>query len=149
MMYKVAFTGHRNIDSFAVEYLLEKQLSEISKWHYPVLGITGGAVGVDMLAAEACADCGVPYVVILPFPFRIFTAKWSSSARARLRRIISGAVRTFVVQSTFSMGGYQRRNEIMVNHCDLLVAVWRGTPGGTANTVRYARQVGKPIINLF
>ena len=148
-MFKVAFTGHRDVDSIAVEYLLEKQLSEICKWHYPVLGITGGAVGVDMLAAEVCADCGIPYVVILPFPFAVFTAKWSSSARARLRRIISGAIRTFVVQKKFSMEGYQRRNMVMVNHCDVLLAVWRGTPGGTANTVRYAWQVGKPVVNLF
>ena len=148
-MYKVAFTGHRDVDSVAVGYLLQRYLSRICSRHRSVLGITGGAVGVDMLAAEVCADCGAPYVVILPFPFRIFTAKWSSSARARLRRVISGAVRTFVVQRNFSMSGYMRRNMVMVNHCDVLLAVWRGTPGGTANTVRYARQVGKPVVNVL
>jgi uncharacterized phage-like protein YoqJ len=40
----------------------------------------------------------------------------------------------------------QDRNIWMVDHCDALIAVWDGTSGGTANCVRYAQKVGKPIV---
>jgi uncharacterized phage-like protein YoqJ len=39
----------------------------------------------------------------------------------------------------------QIRNEWMVDRCDLLIAVWNGTPGGTANCVAYAKKEGCPI----
>lgn len=53
-----------------------------------------------------------------------------------------------------SSGGYgvekmQVRNEWMVDHCDLLVALWDGSSGGTGNCVRYARRVGRPTVNLW
>jgi len=32
----------------------------------------------------------------------------------------------------------------MVGHTDLLIAVWDGGPGGTANTIHYARSNGFP-----
>ena len=34
----------------------------------------------------------------------------------------------------------------MVDQADYLIAVWDGQPGGAGNTVRYARQLGKPVI---
>ena len=48
-------------------------------------------------------------------------------------------------------GGYagyklQKRNEWMVDHCDILIAVWDGTSGGTANCVNYAQSVNKEKI---
>ena len=35
----------------------------------------------------------------------------------------------------------QERNEWMVNNCDVLIAVWDGTSGGTANCVKYAESL--------
>ncbi|WP_188052008.1 hypothetical protein [Azospirillum sp. Sh1] len=41
------------------------------------------------------------------------------------------------------------RNEWMVDHSDRLLALWDGSQGGTANCVRYARGLGRPIDNLW
>jgi len=147
-MFKIAFTGHRPHklrDANAVKSQVRQFLSRQLELHPDLLVISGGALGVDQLAAEVCVELGIPFVFVLPFPFRIFTARWNPSSRAHLRHLISHAVRTFVVQSNFSMSGYQRRNEVMVHHCDLLCAVWNGSSGGTANTVRYAQSVGREI----
>jgi predicted Rossmann fold nucleotide-binding protein DprA/Smf involved in DNA uptake len=38
-----------------------------------------------------------------------------------------------------------RRNRWMVDHCDAVIAVWGGSPGGTAQSVRYARDLGRPV----
>ena len=40
----------------------------------------------------------------------------------------------------------QKRNEWMVDNCDAVIAVWDGAPGGTANTVDYARKLGKSVL---
>lgn len=32
---------------------------------------------------------------------------------------------------------------------DLVLALWNGTAGGTANCIKYAEKVGKPIVNCW
>jgi len=149
-MFKIAFTGHRpnklgglSAVKLQIRQFLSKQL-ELHQ-NQDLLVISGGALGVDQLAAEVCVELGIPFVFILPFPVHIFTARWPSSSRAHLRSLISCAVRTYRVQHSFSMSGYQQRNQVMVDHCDLLCAVYNGSPGGTRNAIQYAQQVHKPI----
>ena len=147
MLFKISFTGHRPgklpVSSYRshVHQFLSSQLSI----HPNLLVISGGALGVDQVAAEVSLDLGIPFVFILPFPVDVMSARWSSSARNHLLDLVSHAVHTYTVQRSFSMSGYQRRNEVMVDHCDLLCAVYDGSPGGTANCVRYARSSGKAI----
>lgn len=40
----------------------------------------------------------------------------------------------------------QKRNEWMIDNSDAIIAVWDGTPSGTANTIEYARKQGKPVL---
>jgi len=54
---------------------------------------------------------------------------------AEMRRVAYGSVGRFVV-----------------DHCDVLIALWdgqSGRPGGTADTVKYARSQGKPLIVIW
>ena len=37
----------------------------------------------------------------------------------------------------------------MVDNCTHVLAMWDGSEGGTANCVKYAQAVNKPIINLW
>jgi uncharacterized phage-like protein YoqJ len=37
------------------------------------------------------------------------------------------------------------RNKYMVNNCDVLLALWNGTPGGTQKCVAYAESVNRTI----
>jgi uncharacterized phage-like protein YoqJ len=147
MLFKISFTGHRpqklSVDRYKsqVHQFLSAQLS----LHPDLLVISGGALGVDQVSAEVSLDLGIPFVFILPFPVDVMSARWSSSARKHLLDLVSHAVHTYTVQHSFSMSGYQRRNEVMVDHCDLLCAVYDGSPGGTANCIRYAQDVGTKI----
>jgi uncharacterized phage-like protein YoqJ len=43
----------------------------------------------------------------------------------------------------------QLRNIWMVDHADEVWAFWDGSKGGTANCVKYAERVNKPVRNLF
>ena len=40
----------------------------------------------------------------------------------------------------------EKRNRYMVDHADLLIAVWDGRPSGTGKTVQYTQQQGKPAL---
>jgi uncharacterized phage-like protein YoqJ len=40
----------------------------------------------------------------------------------------------------------QKRNEYMIDKSDYVIAVWDGSPSGTGNTVRYAKQKNKKIL---
>lgn len=40
----------------------------------------------------------------------------------------------------------QKRNEYMTDNSDIVIAVWDGSKGGTANCVRYAKKLNKEII---
>ena len=41
---------------------------------------------------------------------------------------------------------YQRRNEWMVDHSSRVIAVHNGEPGGTRNTINYAKKVDVPVV---
>ena len=151
-MWKIAFSGHRphklGSNLSAVRSNIHKFLSHQLSLHPDLLVISGGALGVDQFAAEACVDLRIPFIFILPFPVDVISARWPASARSHLQSLIHHAVHTYIIQRSFSMSAYQRRNEAMVDHCDLLCAVFNGSPGGTANCVQYAQQVNKPVYKI-
>lgn len=107
--------------------------------------LTGMALGVDQLVAEACIEAKVPFTAVLPFEGQ--AAKWPQSSQDHWARLLEAAVKVIVV----SDGGYagykmQRRNEWMVDHADALYAWYdHSAVGGTANCVLYAYKQGKPV----
>jgi hypothetical protein len=48
---------------------------------------------------------------------------------------------------------YMRAGRYVVDHCDMLIAVWNGEPangnGGTAQVVRYALELSRPVIRVW
>ena len=144
-IYKIAFTGHRpqKLDNpTGTKRKISEFLAGEKEKHKRLLVISGGALGVDQYAAEAANALNIPYMLILPFPPKVMGAKWWANARDNLKKLIAGAVKTFVIQKAFSFQGYQDRNEAMVNHCNSLCAIFDGLPGGTANCVKYAESKG-------
>jgi uncharacterized phage-like protein YoqJ len=143
MRMKVGFTGHRHLKYKDVE----SQLVIIHKKYPDAMWITGGAFGLDSHAASYALDHSIPLWLVLPFPANILCARWpSGEARELLFRSVRGCTRLSVTSPAFSMGAYQHRNEFMVDASDLMVAFFDGSPGGTANCVRYAKAKGRQVI---
>ena len=144
--FKVAFTGHRHLKYVDVEQSLVKVHSD-----YPgAMWITGGAYGLDSHAARYALDNSIPLWLVLPFPAKILCARWpSGDARDLLFRSVKDCARLSVVSPVFSMASYQRRNEFMVDAADVLAAFFDGSPGGTANCVRYANEVGRKVVRFL
>ncbi len=141
----VAFTGHRFVEaSMDTEDRVKKALRETLLELRPEKAITGMALGTDQWAAEVCLDLDVPYVAAVPCQAQ--DRYWSYAAKRRYQQLLDGAVEIVVVtKGRYTPEVMARRNAWMVQRCDLLLAVFDGSPGGTANCVRYATEVGRPI----
>ena len=107
--------------------------------------ISGMALGVDQIAAEICIDLKIPFIASIPFQGQ--ESVWPPSSQNKYKEILAKAKEIKIV----SEGGYsaekmQIRNKWMVDKADLLLGVWSGKPGGTANCINYAKSIGKEIV---
>ena len=82
-------------------------------------------------------------------PWRGFEQIFSESNRRLYSLIVERATLVHYLSENYYHGVYQERNEAMVRGADYVIAWWNGKPSGTANTVRYAREIGCPVKNIF
>lgn len=117
--------------------------------------ISGGALGMDMFAAEIVQELKEKYpgiVLEMVSPFDGQADKWQVAYRERHDRLFSQADLVTVTGHEYTKSCMFNRNRYMVNNADMLLAAFDGKPGGTEMTIRYARQQGiqvcciKPVI---
>lgn len=150
----IAFTGHR-IDKLGGYETDEAERNEarikdvIRAALYflrPPRIISGMALGVDQWAAEVALELNIPFTAAVPFPEQ--ESRWPAPARRHYLELLRRADKQVAVEPTFTKAAFQRRNAWMVDNCTLLIAVWDGSAGGTANCVRYAQNVLRPTLYL-
>ena len=139
---KIAFTGHRHLLSAQVVSYLDKLHREFPD----AIWITGGAVGLDSIAASYAIAHGIRLWLILPFPVHVMSKYWNADQERCIHDCWDYAEKTSVLAPTYDVSIYQRRNERMVDLSDMVAAFFDGSRGGTANCVDYARSIGKMII---
>jgi ribA/ribD-fused uncharacterized protein len=156
----VAFTGHRpnkigGYDANSpkrqwVKQQIRQELAKLEVTHPEGLSvITGGAIGVDQDAALIAADMGIPYIVIAPCKGQ--DAMWPADAKRQYKEILENAAYVeYVSEKTYNedKGCMNRRNIVMVDSCDVLIAVYDGSEGGTAHAVNYAKKREVEIIHI-
>lgn len=153
-MTTIAWTGHRPKDMPGTTYMEFRSAMDAVGLgaRKDVAFITGGALGADTWAAEYALTNHLPYTIILPFPVVTMTEFWTAIQRHVLEIHIEHASDVQIVHDelTYDVRAYQRRNEEMVNRADYVFAVWTGKQiGGTANCIRYALKMGKPVFNTL
>lgn len=117
---KVAVIGSRSFND------REKLYSVLNKNKDKIkLVVSGGARGADTLATQWASDYGVPYLV--------FPALWRNPETL-----------------AFDRGAGMRRNRLIIEYSDVVIAFYDGSSRGTANSIEIAQQLKKPIkIILF
>jgi uncharacterized phage-like protein YoqJ len=145
-------TGHRpdKLGGYSVE--VEDKLMLLARdWiiaYKPELVISGGALGWDQALAWAAHYTNTSYTMALPF--KGFECKWPQASMNKLHDLMRNASNVYYVcDDGYAPWKMQERNEWMVDHAEQVLALWNGTSGGTANCIKYAEKVGKPIINLW
>ena len=114
----------------------------------------GGSLGVDQWAGEILlrlkeqsAYSDIELIVVIPFAGH--DATWDERSKTRLAFLLQHCAESMTVSSHSSPEAYKARNYYMVDHADVLVAVYdndRALRSGTGQTVNYARKKGLPLI---
>ena len=149
-----AFTGHRWYDFSQREALKARLKSAIISAHRQGITnfLTGMAIGFDLLAAEAVLEMrrSLPDITLTAvIPCLEQSKNFSPSNKQLYKSILARATHTIILSHDYHPRCFLERNRFMVEHSSLLIASYDGRPGGgTAWTVRHARQQGKPIINI-
>lgn len=100
--------------------------------------ITGMALGIDTLFAKIAIEENIPFIAAIPCTGQ--EKMWPQKTKDLYKYLINHPLCTkyYVFQQPYNYSCMQKRNEWIVNNCDLLIAVWDGSSGGTANCVKYA-----------
>ena len=155
---RCAFTGHRpqklpfgfdESDPRCREFKLRIEASiEVLIVNGFTHFISGGALGMDMFAAEAVLRLKRKYPHIrleMAIPFRGQSERWAVEYRERYERLIAHADMMTVLGDVFDRNCVFHRNRYMVDNADILLACYSGGAGGTGMTVQYARRTGIPV----
>lgn len=149
---------------------IRERLIQLFFQHRLIHFISGGAQGFDQNAFwaiqeykkireenEAKFDYVCQILNVLAIPFKEQDCKWKENDRIMYNKMIQKADHVIYVdrykgyQSPGEIDRYHvskmhRRNEFMVDHCDLLIALWDGSSGGTSACIEYARKKEKEIL---
>lgn len=154
--WNVAWTGHRPelfADPAAVARHIEHLAADLHAAHGARLAFhCGGQRGVDTWAAAAAVARGIRLHLYLPLPLARFTADWPPADVETLARHWAYAAERVVIDPTGALGAaaYSRRNRLLAERADVLIAVWTGLGGGgTAETIAAARALGRPVVEHY
>lgn len=160
----IGVTGHRKVgpDALLVEAvrLAIESISERAsspKGKMPALVVVSAlAEGADRLVArEVLKVPGSCLEVVLPMQRDDYAKDFESSqSKAEFQELLARAV--YVKQlpaKDTRVEAYEQAGQYLVDHCDVLIALWDGRPaagrGGTAEIVQYAREKNLPVIWIY
>ena len=145
-------SGHRQIPSDelpAVKEKLTATLIRLIDRGYRFFGC-GGALGFDMLAAKTIISLKAHYpniAIILVLPCRDQARKWSKKDISEYEYIKSNADKIVYTAEKYFEGCMHTRNRHLVDGSSVCLCYLK-KGGGTAFTVKYAKECGLEIINL-
>jgi len=153
-MQRLGIVGHRVLDPEAREFVafacsaLIADAQRVTK----VAAVSALAEGADTLFAEVALSAGATLEVVRPYEG--FEGEFlSGERRGRYRELVAAASQeTRLPFNSRSTRAYEAAMRRVTDVCDVLVAAWDGTPprgtGGTADTVQYARSIGRRVVHL-
>ena len=107
--------------------------------------ICGMAAGCDLYFAEAVLALREEHPELTleaAIPCDGQNNSWPAALRARQEALIAACDEVRFIQHRYTPDCMQKRNRYMVDRSGLLLACYDGTPGGTRNTILYARHRG-------
>lgn len=144
-LHRCCFTGHRpeklHKPEEQVKHDLEVAIQQAIADGF-VTFISGMARGVDIWAAqivlrERAKNSAIHLVAAVPY--KGFESRWQAHWQQEYNFILQYADLVKYISPGYSRDCFQRRNEWMVNRSARVIAVYNGEPGGTRNTIEYAR----------
>jgi len=156
----IGVTGHRKLgpDVVFVEALrsaienIIKRASNATEMPPTLIVLSSLAEGADRLVArEVLKVPGSFLEVVLPMKRDDYAEDFKTSqSKAEYEELLARAVhvKQFPAKDT-RVEDYEQAGQYIVDHCDVLIALWDGRPaadrGGTGEIVQYAREKKRPV----
>lgn len=157
-------TGHRRLPRSVSEDWVWKKLLYVARkladQHGLSTMMSGMALGVDQMWADAATNLAMPLHAAVPYPSQAHdpvapkAQEWTEEQREFWQVLIDGAAERTDVSPVDPTTPQERvrmlheRNRFMVEHSQVVVAVWMpdNLRCGTAQALRTAVSAGRPII---
>lgn len=113
--------------------------------------IIGMAYGVDLWAGELVLEQRKKHPnlkMIAAVPFNDFESRWDERTKKQFQKLLKKADEVHFICEGYASFAYQQRNEWMVDRSSRVIAVYNGEPGGTRNTINYAKKKDVPVVLL-
>ena len=145
-------TGHRpdKLGGYTDEAFkkLTEFIKDILAADKPGHVISGMALGFDQALATAAMELSIPWTAALPV--KEVNPRWFPKSKAYHNFLLTQATKIHVVcEGGYAAWKLQSRNKWMVDNSHVVLALWNGSSGGTANCVTYANQTKKPVFNAW
>ena len=144
-IFRVAFTGHREVEDWkAVDNRVKEIVRELIRTKEYVEFYVGhnGDFDISVASIIKCAqnDLGKEnssLILVLPYPHKDepYFEKYYDEILMPIEKVHYKSAIT-------------KRNQWLVDNCELLIAYVNKDFGGAYNTLRYAEKKGTPIINV-
>ena len=124
----------------AVRSHLEAVIGAKATMHHDLVVVSGLNLGVEMLAAEAAAHAGVPYVAVLAHPSQ--DGPWPAESKRRFGRLLDDALEVVTLQKQVPEtkqkigASYRRRDAWLRRNVTEAIAVWDGVEEFLGRSVR-------------
>ena len=149
--YTCCFTGHRDIEDIKnISRMISTQVVKLYNLGVRKF-ISGMAQGFDLLAAKeviALKQSFEDIELILAIPCRDQTAGWDESLKIVYQTLKQHADEVIYVSPYYTKECMLKRDRYMVDNSRFVVAFLNKERGGTHYTVKYAKKLGRKIINL-
>lgn len=147
-MTRLGITGHQKIPIDALGYITLGLRAILAAQNRPLVGYSSLAAGADQLfAVELLKARGVLHAVV---PSNGYESTFSPDDLVTYRRLLAAAAdTTHLPFPAPDEDAYDAAGKWIVEHSDVLVAVWDGKEarglGGTADAVAHARKFGRDV----
>ena len=149
-----SFTGHRperlEMRPNRVISWLEEQIGKAVDDGYTDF-VSGMQRGVDIWAAEIVLRLkqeGKPVRLICACAWKGMEDRWEQDWKDRYKSILDSADGIVYVSKCPGRAAFFERNHWMVDHSSRLIGVYTGAPGGTKETVSYAKNKGLEVVTI-
>ena len=115
---------------------------------YPITLVSGLAEGIDATAHEASLDQDICNVAFLGTGIDVVFPKETAKTRERLLAKGGAVVTEYLPGESYGREKFVERNRLQAGLADLVIPVEAKEKSGTAHTVRYARELKRPLLGL-
>ena len=151
--YSCCFTGHRKLPKKKIESIifnLNKEVERLIQGGITTF-ISGGALGFDQIAASlivAKGDIGYDINLVMALPCKGQDDLWSVKEKQLYRQLLDVADVVEYVSETYTSDCMEKRNQYLIDKSEYCICALIRERSGTGQTVRYAKEKNRQIINV-